>query len=124
MIGKIHRRTLEGAGDRMAAPIRAAIVRLAEACNYARETHSDLWDFAVEIDALKAAGVSFDELRWLVANGYARHAREVTRQSDAVRNFLPASDGNFHKNTCFIITDAGLRLTATEITDATLKRAA
>ena len=97
MIGERQRRFVGSAGQHVATPIQAAIVRLAEAYDYARDTQCDLWDFAVEIDALMAIGLSLDDLRWLVTSGYVRHGREVTRRSDAARRFRPARNLNFTK---------------------------
>ncbi|MGD0653834.1 MAG: hypothetical protein ABSA16_05780 [Thermoguttaceae bacterium] len=124
MIGEKQRRFDESAGNRLAPPIQAAIVRLAEAYDYARDMQCDLWDFAVEIDALTAIGLSVDDLRWLVTSGYVRHGREITRRSDAARDFRPTQDLNFTKKTCFVATDAGLRLTTTVPIGSGLKRVA
>ena len=77
------------------------MVRLAEAYDYARDMQCDLWDFAVEIEALTAIGLSLDDLRWLVTSGYVRHGREVTRPSDAARRFRPARNLNFTKTDVF-----------------------
>lgn len=124
MIGDKQRRFVETAGQRVAMPIQAAIVKLAEAYDYARDMQCDLWDFAVEIDALTALGLSVDDLRWLVASGYVRHGLEVTKRSDAARNFNPDRDLDFSKKTCFVITDAGLRMTTTVPVESRLQRAA
>lgn len=70
MIGERQRRFVELAGQPVAPPIQAAIVRLAEAHDYARNTQCDLWEFAVEMNALTAIGLLCDDLRWLVTNGY------------------------------------------------------
>jgi hypothetical protein len=108
----------------VATPIKAALVRLAEAYDYARDMQCDLWDFAVEIDALVAVGLLPDDLRWLVTSGYVQHGREVTRHSDAARRFQPAGDLTFTKTTCFVLTEAGLRLTSAEHVASGLQRAA
>ncbi len=124
MIGKKQRRFVGLAGQHMATPMQAAIVRLAEANDYAWDTESDLWDFAVEIDALLAIGLSLDDLRGLVTSGYVQHGREISGRSDAARRFRPARDLNFTKTTCFVLADAGLRLTTAEPGGPGLKRAA
>jgi len=124
MIGKKQRHFVEPAAQCMTPPIQSAIVRLAEAYDYARDMQCDLWDFAVEIDVLTDIGLSVDDLRWLVASGYVRHGQEVTSRSDAARNFRPARDLNFTKKTCFVLTDAGLRLTAMAPVGSGLQRAA
>ncbi len=124
MIGDKQRRFVESAGQRVASPIQAALVRLAEAYDYALDIQCNLWDFAVEIDALTAIGLSVDDLRWLVTGGYVRHRREVTSRSDAVRDFHPTQDLNFTKKSCFVATEAGLRLTTKVPIGSGLKRVA
>ena len=104
--------------------MQAAIVRLAEAYDYARDTQCDVWDFAVEIDTLLGMGLSYDDLCWLVTRGYVQHGREVSGRSDAARRFRPARDHHFATTTCFVLADAGLRLTTTEPARSGWKRAA
>ena len=99
-------------------------MRLAEAHDYACDKQCDLWDFAVEIDALTAIGLSLDDLRWLVTGGYVQHGREVTRRSDVARRFRPARNLDFTKTTCCVLTDAGLQLTTAEPAGPGLIRAA
>ncbi|MGW8258080.1 MAG: hypothetical protein ACWGMZ_11380 [Thermoguttaceae bacterium] len=108
----------------MATSIQAAILRLKEAYDYACDMHCDLWDFAVEMEELRSIGLSVKDLRWLVVNGYVRHAREITSRSDAARDFRPAQDLKFTKKTCFILTEAGLRLTTKVPGELGIKRAA
>ncbi len=124
MIGERQRRFVGSAGQHVSPPIQTAIVHLAEAYDYARDTQCDLWDFAVEIDTLTTIGLSLDDVRWLVTGGYVRHGREVTGRSDAARRFRPARDLSFTKTTCFVLTDAGLQLTTAEPAGSGLKRAA
>lgn len=124
MIGKTQRRFVGLPGQHVAAPIQAAMVLLAEAHDYARDTRCDVWDFAVEIDALVATGLSADDLRWLVTSGYAEQRREDTRCSDAARQFRPARDHHFTKTSCFVLTEAGLQRTTLESALPALKRAA
>ncbi len=46
---------------------RAGLVRLRQAHTYAREAAADMWDFALEIGVLYDAGLTVNDLRWLVA---------------------------------------------------------
>jgi hypothetical protein len=124
MIGGNQRRFVESAGLHMAKPIQAAIVQLAEAYDYARDMQCDLWDFAIEIKALRAIGLSLDDLRWMVTSGYVKHGKEITKRSDQVRKFDLTLNSNFTDKTCFVLTDAGLRLTASAPVGSALKRAA
>ena len=123
MIGE-RQRQFNWLGQHVAAPIQAAIVRLAEAYDYACDMQCDLWEFAVEIDALKALGLSADDLRWLVTSGYAKPGQEVTRPTDPARRFRPARNLSFAKRTCFVVTEVGLQLTTTEVVGSGMRRAA
>lgn len=66
-------------------------------------------DFAVEIGEFRRAGVSTAELRWLVAQGYARHAEELA-PAGAQRQFQLASPLVLSNRSCFVLADAGLAL--------------
>ena len=54
MIGERQRRFVGAAEQQVARPLRAGHLLLAEAHDYACDMQCDLWDFAVEIDALRA----------------------------------------------------------------------
>jgi hypothetical protein len=124
MFGERQRRFVGVSGGRIAPRLREAILLLAEAHDYARDLQCDLWDFAVEIGALLAVGLSLDDLGWLVASGYAEQRQEVTKRRDASRKFRPARSFDFTKRTCFVLTTAGLRLTAMAAPARQLQRAA
>jgi hypothetical protein len=89
----------------LAAELRAALVNLAKAREYARNVDCDPWEFAVEIDRLTSLGVTTSDLRWLVRKGYVDHAREVTRPGDAARKFERSRNLAFTKETCFLLAD-------------------
>jgi hypothetical protein len=124
MIGDKQRRFVEKAGQKISASVQTAIVRLAEAHDYARDVQCDSWEFAVGIAQIKAIGLSDDDLHWLVANGYVKHKREITKRSDIARKFSPSQDLKFTKTTCFVATAAGLRLTVMESAGSKLQKAA
>jgi hypothetical protein len=124
MIGERQRRFVGAAEQQLAPPLRAGLLLLAEAHDYARDMQCDLWDFAVEIDALQACGLSADDLCWLVDRGYAEQRREVTRRRDPSRRFRPARSFDFGRQTCFVATTAGLRLTTVASPARRLQRAA
>jgi hypothetical protein len=81
-----------------------------QAFEYADELERDVWDFAVEVSALKSTGFSFNFLRWLVCKGYAQLAREVTASSDTTRSFQRQHKDNLalRKRTCVVLTDLGI----------------
>jgi hypothetical protein len=124
MIGEKQRQFIESAGQHVAPHIQAAIVQLAEAHDYARDVRADLWQYAVEIDCLTRFGLTANDLRWLVNNGYAELAHEVTKPDDATRKFQSRQKLIFTKRTCFVLTHVGLGLTTIKPTQAVVRRAA
>lgn len=85
----------------------AGLRQLLEAAAYAREVGRPVWDFAVEIESLRAAGLSNSELRWLVCKGYVEHARETTAGGSEGRGFEPEGGLRFGPGTCFVLTERG-----------------
>jgi hypothetical protein len=86
---------------------KPAFARLLAAFDYAEDSGSDRWEFAVAIRFLKGIGLNDTDLRWLVRKGFVEHAREVTAYGDNGRAFRPTGDLTFSKRTCFILTDVG-----------------
>jgi hypothetical protein len=98
-------------GDRS---LRSALVQLAHAYACAHDAQCSIWEFAVEIESLIAEGLTTSDLRWLLKMGYVEHAYEVTRARDAARRFQPCRNLAFTKRTCFVLTETGVRLAATQ----------
>jgi hypothetical protein len=92
--------------------VQSALAQLAQADACARSTQCDPWDFAVEIAALIAEGLTTSDLRWLVRKGYLEHAYEVTRPRDTARRFRTCRNLAFAERTCFVLTETGRRLMA------------
>jgi hypothetical protein len=90
--------------------VRSALAPLAEADACAQNTGVSPWDFAVEMEALLAAGLTTSDLRWLVRKGYLKHAYEVTRPHDVARRFRSCPNLAFAERTCFVLTEAGRQL--------------
>jgi hypothetical protein len=90
--------------------LQAGLHKLLEAYGYARDVGRDVWDFAVEIRTLRAAGLSTSDLRWLICKGYLEHRVELHRPGDDQRKFRDASDLKFFKRSCFVLTPAGANL--------------
>src|SRR5690606_33281778 len=86
----------------------AALIVLLEAAEYASDTKSDRWDFAVAIWDLRELGLNDNDFRFLVKKQWVEHAREVTVQGTNGREFRPAGDLTFNRRTCFILTDTGI----------------
>jgi hypothetical protein len=92
-------------------PITAGLISglrsLRDAWDCARQMNRSVWEFALEIDTLRSAGLSHTDLRWLLGKGYAEHAVETTRPSEGPRRFRPVRSMTLPMRTCFILTDAG-----------------
>ena len=125
MIGEMQRRIAATAVNRIAPRIQPGIVQLAESCDYAHDVRADRWQYAVEIDSLRKLGLTTGDLEWLVGNGYAEHAREVTKPDDRTRKFRGGRKLVFTERTCFVVTAAGMSLTTVEVVrPAAARRAA
>jgi len=94
--------------------LRSALAQLAHADACAQSAQCSSWEFAVEIESLIAEGLSTSDLRWLVRKGYVEHGYEVTRARDTARRFQPCCNLAFDKRTCFVLTEAGVRLAETQ----------
>jgi hypothetical protein len=89
--------------------VAKAVRWLQKARRYAQETAHNPWDFAITIAELRRAGVSENDIRWLVCRGYVEHAKEITSTSGE-RAFDRRVNLRFFKSSAFIITDLGLAL--------------
>jgi hypothetical protein len=103
----------ETASPRAVGPLESpALSLLRTAREFAREFKNDPWQFAVEIDALQAAGLSRSDLRWLLCRGVLEHREELTRHHDRRRRFRPIRSLALTSTTCFILTKPGWDLSA------------
>jgi hypothetical protein len=87
------------------ARFEPALAILREAYAYACELGRPVWDFAVEIHVLRAAGLTHSDLRWLVCRGLVEHAAETTRDGRDSRVFRPTGALTFSKRTCFVLAE-------------------
>jgi hypothetical protein len=99
----------------MPACIALPLQQLLAAHEYASELAKDPWQFAVELQSLRAAGLTNSDLRWLVCQGYVAHAVEETQTTDAGRVFHPAPNLALDERSCFILTLAGLALAQNQL---------
>jgi hypothetical protein len=88
--------------------IREALTLLADAAACAQDVGADVWQFSVELSALRRAGLTTNECRWLVAKGLARHAREVTTPDADRRVFQNYPNLSLSRRTCFVIAERGV----------------
>jgi hypothetical protein len=86
-----------------------AFVLLLQAREYAQRAGRSSWDFAIERSLLLRAGLTINDLRWLVYSGYLECAREATKDNDNTRVFCNggAVSAITGRNCCFVLTDAG-----------------
>lgn len=94
--------------------IPAAIAILSEAHRYAQSLDKDVWEFALELQNLSAAGVSINDLRWLACNGYVIHGEELEQSSEGQRVFRRYPGLGFTQRSCFVLTKLGIQF-ATQI---------
>jgi hypothetical protein len=81
-----------------------ALPLLLRACEYARQLGRPLWDFAVEIDCLRAIGLTNNDLRWLLWQGYVVHVVDKTRRGAKRRRLVPVAGLALGPTSCFVLT--------------------
>ena len=86
---------------------RAALRLLLLAWDYAQMVQRDPWDFAVEWVLLRQVGATPGDLRWLIYQGYARHADERTTPADKRRVFGQLDPAAITDKSCLVLTEAG-----------------
>jgi len=80
---------------------------LLEAEGFARDTECDIWDFAVEFPALRTAGLTETDLRWLLKKEFLLHRLETTPVCESTRCFLGNAGLKFAPESCFVLTTVG-----------------
>ncbi|MFN0053552.1 MAG: hypothetical protein ACKV0T_15340 [Planctomycetales bacterium] len=80
---------------------------LQEAWDLAHKLQQDPWQCAVEIDVLRSAGVSQNDVRWLLSQGLLREGHELTRPNDRRRRFREVKSLAVTDHACFVLTDDG-----------------
>lgn len=80
---------------------------LRHAYTCAQDAGADLWDFALEIATLHAAGLTISCLRWLVAKRFADHGQESSVYGGPHRSFRPGAGYFFEPTTCVVLTPGG-----------------
>jgi hypothetical protein len=93
-----------------ASVLRGPLTLLLRAHDYAAESGSNLWDFAVEFEGLSGVGLTATDLRWLLCKGFVTHATELTKPQDPKRSFRLGRRSTFSNRTCIILTPAGAAL--------------
>lgn len=93
---------------RRARKWRRAFNELLEATHYARDLGCGLEQFAIGQNALIEAGLTVNDLRWLVAKGWVRHLVEQRPKNPRdERTFRSGSERFFTEYSCFLLSDVG-----------------
>lgn len=106
------------AGDQLAngpdlvgsAEVRGGLAVLLQGYHYARRAGRTVWDFAVEIEDLKSNGLTNNDLRWMVCQGWIEQARELTDTVEGNRVFAFGSVLTFSDRSCFVLSKEGVRI--------------
>ncbi len=102
-------RQSSGTASKLSHRAAAALRLLLDAECCARELRRSKWDFAVEIEELRAAGLTNTDLRWLVCKGFVEHAPEITNIGDQQRSFDRQGGLIFDGDrTCFVLSRPGI----------------
>ena len=85
-----------------------ALAQFLEAYHYAKDLKQPVWDFAVDLSRLEAAGLTDNDFRWLIAKGYIEQAVELGGSGVRMkRRFRATAAISFSRRTCFVLTKAG-----------------
>lgn len=87
--------------------LKTALGLLLQAHTTAARLGHDNWDFALEIQALKEAGLNHNDLRSLICQGLAEHRVERTRAGAKQRAFRPPSGLRLARRSCFTLSETG-----------------
>lgn len=90
-------------------PLACALRMLLRAYRFAVETQMDPWQYAVEIEELRLAGVSISELRLLVFMGVVFHGQELANPSGDARRFMLLPKNAIPAKTCFVLSPQGAK---------------
>jgi hypothetical protein len=96
--------------------LSAGLALLLQAHDCAEEHEHGPWEFAVELSCLRSVGVSTNAVRWLVSNGHAEHAIEITVSNATRRTFQAVRSLALPEGTCLILTARGVVLARTVAT--------
>jgi hypothetical protein len=84
---------------------------LLQAYLYARDVNRSIWDFAVELEELREAGLTNSDCRWLTCKGFVAQGRELENAADRPRQIAIENNLVFGRKTCFVLTPQGFEFT-------------
>jgi len=86
---------------------RSGLAVLLTAFDYAQDSQSDPWQFAVELPELLSKGATLPDLRWLILRQFAEHGKETTLPGDPQRTFRPLAATSFPPESCVVLSPSG-----------------
>jgi hypothetical protein len=92
------------------AQLAGAWELLRQSYRYAQELECSRWEFAVELPALREAGASTSDLRFLISKRLVEHGLETTMPGDKRRHFRRGNRLQLCRRSCFVLSDGGVRL--------------
>ena len=102
-----HRRKADNGAASDSFAGLSALAILLEALTTALAHRRSLWEFAVEMERLLAAGATVETLRGWADEGLVEHGIETTRPMSNRRTFARARNLRLPAGTCFVLTTAG-----------------
>jgi len=92
----------------LTSKVKTALGLLLQARTAAARLGHDKWDFALEIQALKEAGLDHNDLRSLICQGLVEHCVERTRCGAKQRAFRPPSGLRLARRSCLTLSETSL----------------
>jgi len=86
---------------------RPGLALLLTAYDYAQDSQTDPWQYAVGFAELQFAGTTLLDIRWLVHRGFAEHALETTIPGDQARMFRALPPTSFPPEVCLALSADG-----------------
>ena len=95
--------------QRVPTHVRAGLLLLLQAHDYALDVERDPWDFAVELTDLRRAGLSKADCRWLVCKSWVEVGRELA-PADGKRRFRREAGLTLSVRACMILSIQGVKI--------------
>ena len=99
-----------------------ALAALLTSFDYAQDSGTDAWQFAIELPELLSTGATLADLRWVIHRGFAEHAKETTITGEPARSFRPLVRTTFPDDACVVLTTAGAAAIRSLLCDTTAFR--
>jgi hypothetical protein len=90
--------------------LRTGLALLWRAYLCAEDTGVNVWEFGLRTGRLYDAGMTDNDLQWMIAKGFAEHGEETSGQDEPHRSFRRLQGYSFNHHTCLILTPGGAAL--------------